>query len=145
MPNVRPLNFTELDAVDDRDLGALIVRDNGSIISFSVNVVADPCPNVVWILNSTALGPSNSTFIYNNACRAVHGRNSIWTFSLSMVLTSKTSGKFSANFTNIAGTAILLGAYFTVPGMFIINVNIYYIYDAILLISAYLYYWTVIE
>ena len=46
---MQPYNFTELDAFDDPNLGALIVRDSGSIVSLSVNVVADPCPNVTWI------------------------------------------------------------------------------------------------
>ena len=100
------------------------MKNNGSIVRFSVDVMADPCPDVVWIFNNTALGPSNNTFMYNNPCIAVDGRNSVWTYTLSVVLTLKTSGKYSANFTNNAGTAYLLRIYFTVPGMFI---NAYFI------------------
>ena len=119
LPTVQPLNFTELGALDDRDFGTLIVRSSGSNVMFSVDVVADPCPDVVWIFNSTALGSSNNTFMYNNACRVVDGRNSIWTYTLNVILTSETSGQYLANFTNFVGTALLPRAYFTVPGMLI--------------------------
>ena len=115
---MQPFNFTELDAFDDRDLGTLIVRDNGSTVSFSVDVVADPCPDVVWSFNGTRLGPSNETYTYNNACVAETGVNGpTWTFSLSVLLTAATSGSYAANFSNIAGRATLPKAYFTIPGM----------------------------
>ena len=118
-PQVQPLNLTELDAVEDRDFGILIVRNNASILILSVNVLADPCPKVVWSFNGTALGPNNDTITYSNPCIAVGDRNIIWTYTLNVVLTLKTSGQYLANFTNIAGTAFLPKAYFTVPGMFI--------------------------
>ena len=116
---MQPLNLTEVGAVDDRDFGTLIVRDNASILSFIVDVVAYPCPDVVWSFNGTTLGPSNNTITYNNPCRAAGDRSIIWTYTLNVVLTLKTSGQYLANFTNIAGTAFLPRAYFTVPGMFI--------------------------
>ena len=62
-PQVQPYNFTELHAFYDQDLGAVIVRDSGSTVSLSVNVVADPCPNITWIFNVIQLGPSNEIFL----------------------------------------------------------------------------------
>ena len=90
-------------------------------VNFSVDVVADPCPDVVWTFNGIKLGPSNNTFSYNNPCIHMEGdsRISIWTYSLNVMLTLQTSGQYSANFTNIAGTTLLPMAYFTVPGMII--------------------------
>ena len=117
---MQPLNFTELGAaVDDRDVGALIVKTSGSTVRFSVNVVADPCPTVVWKFNGTALGSSNNTFMYmyNNPCIEADSRSLNHSFTLNVVRTSTTSGSYSANFTNAAGSALLLRAYITVPGM----------------------------
>ena len=112
---MQPLNFTELGAVDDRDVGALIVRNNGSTIVFSVDVLADPCPDVVWSLNGTVLGPSNITFTYNNPCTEAGGRSLIWAFTLNVELTLETSGCYMANFTNINGTTSLPRTYITIP------------------------------
>lgn len=114
---MQPYNFTELDAFDERDLGALIVRDNGSTVMFSVDVVADPCPEVVWRFNRTRLGPSNATFMYNNACAEAGTNSPNWTFNLSVLLTAATSGHYAAYFTNIAGRSQSFQAYFTIPGM----------------------------
>ena len=116
-PQVQPLNFTELGAVDDRDVGALIIKSNGSTVRFSVDVVADPCPDVVWKFNGTALGSSNSSFMYNDPCINTGGGNLIWKYTLNVVLTSKTSGQYVANFTSDAGTTLLPRAYFTIPSM----------------------------
>ena len=117
-PQVQPYNFTELEAFHDRDLGALIVMNNGSIVSLSINVVADPCPNVVWSFNGTRMSPSNETFAYNNACAEMGATGPIWTFTLSVLLTAATSGQYIANFTNIAGSAQLSEVYLTLPGMY---------------------------
>ena len=113
---MQPYNFTEHDAFDDRDLGALIVRDNGTTLSFSVDVVADPCPDVFWIFNGTRLGPSNETFTYNNICEAA--KAGARTFTLSVLLTASTSGSYTANFTNIIGSTQSPAAYFTIPSMY---------------------------
>ena len=96
------------------------MRDNGSMVNFSVDVVADPCPDVVWSFNSTRLGPSNETFTYNNACAETGANGPSWTFTLSVLLTAATSGSYTATFSNIAGTALLPMAYFTIPGTFCI-------------------------
>ena len=110
-----PYNFSKLDILDDREVGALIVRDNGTTASFSVDVVADPCPDVVWSFNGIRLEPSNETY-YNTCMGAVtRGRN--WTFTLDVVLMESTSGSYSASFTNIAGTTSLPNVYITIPGI----------------------------
>ena len=57
LPKILPYNFTDLGAVGDQYVGDLIMRDSGSTVTFSVDVVADPCPNVTWILDSIKLGP----------------------------------------------------------------------------------------
>lgn len=114
---MQPYNFTKLDAFDDQDLGALIVRDNGSYVIFSVDVVADPCPNVEWSLNGTRLGPSNETITYNSTCIESYSRSPNWTFSLNVTLTAATSGSYSASFSNVAGTTFLPKTYITIPGM----------------------------
>ena len=114
---MRPLNFTKLGAVDDRDVGALIVRNSGNTVRFSVDVVADPCPDVVWKFYATALGSSNNTFMYNNPCIEADSRSLNHSFILNVVLTDTTSGRYSANFTNVAGSALLPRAYITIPGM----------------------------
>lgn len=114
---MQPYNLIKLTAFDDRDLGALIVRDNGSVVSFSVNVVADPCPELVWYFNGIRLGPSNNTFMYNNPCIEAGATIPYLTFSLNVILTAATSGSYSANISNVAGTTLLPKTYFTVPGM----------------------------
>ena len=116
---MQPYNFSELDAFDDRDLGALIVRDNGSIVTFLVDVVADPCPDVIWSFNGTRLESSNETFMYYNACAEADANNDPnWTFTLRVLLTAATSGSYTATFSNLAGTASLPKAYFTIPGTY---------------------------
>ena len=116
-PEALPYNFTDLGAVSDRDLGALIVRDSGSNVTLSVDVAADPCPNVSWIFNGMKLGPSNETFVYNNSCVSANARSPNWTFTLNTRLLGATSGNYSASFSNIAGTSSLHVAYLTVPGI----------------------------
>ena len=111
---MQPYNFTKLDAVDDHDLGALIVRDNGSVVTFPVDVVADPCPSVMWYFNGTRLGPNNET---DHACIEAGTRSPNWTFILTVTLTAATSGNYSANFTNVAGTTLLPTIYITIPGI----------------------------
>lgn len=108
----------ELLAFNDRDLGALIVQQNATTVNFYIDVVADPCPEIIWFFNGTQLGPSNSTFTYSNACAdAVQGSSPNWRFTLDVVLTEDTSGSYTARFTNIAGTTELpIPAYFTIPG-----------------------------
>ena len=118
-----PYNFTKLGAFNDQDLGALIVKDNGSIGTVSVDVVADPCPNVLWSFNGTRLGSSNEIFAYNNACIMTGTKSPNWTFFLNVTLTETTSGYYSASFTNVAGTAFLPRTYITIPGMFIIIIR----------------------
>ena len=93
------------------------MRDNGSTVSFSVDIVADPCPGITWIFNGIRLGPSNSTFMYNNPCIEASTRIPYLTFTLNVILTDATSGRYSANITNIAGATLLPKAYITVPGM----------------------------
>ena len=117
-----PYNFTKLGAFNDQDLGALFVRDNGSIVTISVDVVADPCPDILWSFNGTRLGSSNKTFAYNNACITTMStiRSPNWTFFLNVTLTESTSGYYSASFTNVAGTIFLPRTYITIPGMFTI-------------------------
>ena len=109
---MQPYNFTQ----PDQDLGALIVRPNGTILVFSVDVVADPCPDIIWSFNSIRLGPSNKTFTYNNVCTEAGTGSPTWTFTLNVTLTAATSGNYSASFTNIAGTAFLPKTYLTISG-----------------------------
>ena len=111
-------NNSEFNIFDDRNVGALIAMNSGSTVSLSVDVLANPCPSVVWSFNGTALGPSNDTITYNNPCMEESMLN-IWTYTLNVVLTPATSGQYLANFTNIAGTTFLPRAYFTIPGMLI--------------------------
>ena len=120
-----PYNFTELGAFNDRDLGALIVQGDGTTVNFFVDVEADPCPDITWFFNGVQLGPSNSTFTYNNACAVVDPRSPNWRFTLSVpVLTEDTSGTYTASLTNIAGTTPLTtSAYFTIPGKRVIYVQ----------------------
>ena len=92
------------------------MKNGGSTLTFSVDVVADPCPDIVWFLNRTRLGPSNETFTYNNACAEAGASSPNWTFTLSVLLTAATSGSYTANLTNIAGNISLPKAYFTLPG-----------------------------
>ena len=113
---IQPYNLTKLGAVDDRDVGALIVRSNGDTVMFSIDVVSDPCPSIEWHFNGTQLGPSNSTFNYNDPCTAPGALSPNWTFTLAVELTAATSGPYTATFTNIAGTTQLPLAYFTIPG-----------------------------
>ena len=120
---MQPYNFTKLNAFDDRDLGALIVRDNGSIVNFFVDVVADPCPDVVWNFKGIRLGPSNGTFFFNNPCIEADAKSPNWTFTLNVIVTATTSGSYTANLTNIAGSTFSPKAYFTYPGMVMVIIK----------------------
>ena len=95
------------------------MRDNGSTVNFFVNIIADPCPAVVWSFNGIQLGPSNAIFTYNNACSVAGAVSPKWTFTLDVVFTAATSGQYTATFTNIAGTTSLPKIYFTIPGMIV--------------------------
>ena len=113
-----PYNFTELDAFDDRDLGALIVQENGTRVNFFVNVMADPCPDITWFFNDTQLGPSNATFTYNNVCAEAGAMSPNWRFELEVMLTENTSGSYTARLRNLAGsTDLTTAAFLTVPGI----------------------------
>ena len=115
---ILPYNFTTLNAFDDRDLGALIVRNSGSDATFLVDVKADPCPSISWSFNGIPLGQPNATFTYNDPCTQGGSMSPNWRFTLRIpVLTEGTSGPYSANLTNMAGTTTLPKAYITVPGM----------------------------
>ena len=108
----------ELNAFDDRDLGALIVQENATTVNFFVDVVADPCPEINWFFNGTQLGPSNDTFTYDT-CAAMDARSPNWRFTLNVALTEKTLGSYTARFNNIAGsTQLPTPAYLTIPGKF---------------------------
>lgn len=121
---MKPLNLTRLGALEDQDVGILIIKSINSTVNFFVDVVADPCPNVVWSLNGTALGPINNTFSYNNPC--VGGSSFIWTFTLNVILTSETSGQYMANFTNCNGTTSLPRTYITIPSMLLCTSTLNY-------------------
>lgn len=121
MPQVQPYNFTNLDAFDDRDLGALFVRPNGSALSFSIDVVADPCPSIEWSFNGLHL-TSNDIITFNNPCveeSTNRKSNLTWTFLLNVTITQATSGSYSAILNNTAGLVHLPRVYFTIPGVFI--------------------------
>ena len=115
------VHFTEFDGFDDRDLGVIFTKDNGSILNFSVEVVADPCPSVEWIFNGTRLEVSD-TIVFNNPCvEDSQARSHNWTFTLNITVVRATSGNYSAKFTNIAGTTILpKSVYFTIPGKYLL-------------------------
>ena len=114
----RPYNFIALSAFDDRDLGALIVRDSGSDVTFSVDVVADPCSSITWIFNGIPLGSPNATFSYDDPCSQGGVMSTNWRFTLRIpFLTEDISGPYSAKLTNMAGTTTLPNVYITVPGM----------------------------
>ena len=121
IPQVQRCSYSELNVSNDRDVGALIIMNSGSTVSLSVDVLADPCPSVVWGLNSIVLEPNNydyNTITYNDPCIEENNiLNLIWTYTLNVVLTSETSGHYLANFTNIAGTTSLHKVYITIPGM----------------------------
>ena len=121
---VVPYNFTALGAFDDRDLGALIVQDSGTVVNFWVDVIADTCSVITWFFNGTQLGPSNETFTYDDPCHnAAPGSSPNWRFNLAVMLMDRTSGSYTATFTNIAETVTLpTPAYFTVPGTWILCV-----------------------
>ena len=51
-PEIVPYNFTELNAFNDCDLGALIVQENATTTNFFVDVVADLCPNMKFFLGN---------------------------------------------------------------------------------------------
>ena len=115
MPQVQPFNFTELNAFNDQEVGALFTRENGSILSFSMNVVADPCPSTEWTFNGVHLRPSD-VVTFNNPCTEENGGLN-WTFTLNVTITIATSGSYSAKLKNIAGTTQVPKVYFTIPGM----------------------------
>ena len=118
-PKVQPYNFTELNAFDDRELGALIVRPNNSALIFSVNVIADPCPVINWTFNGGYLQASD-VIAFNDPCEE---RTSAlaWTFMLNVTITPATSGSYSASLSNVGGTARLPKLYFTIPGILYYN------------------------
>ena len=115
---VQPLTLTNPTAVSDRFVGNLIVADSGTIDLFVTAVVdSDPCPTVQWSFMNTAI-TSGAMHTVNNPCEDPAAQ-SPYTFTLTIAnLTSETSGKYSAVFTNpVFGTTTPLPDLFvTVPG-----------------------------
>ena len=112
---MQPYNFIGLNALDDPDLGAIIVRDTGSTLSLSIDVVADPCPSIKWTFDGTQLDSSDA-IMFNNPCMEA-SRSPNWTLALRVTITRATSGIYSAKLNNTAGITQLPQIYFTIPGM----------------------------
>ena len=110
----------QLNAADDRDVGALFTRASGSIVSFSVDVVAYPCPSIEWTFNGTLVTIDDMPLIaFNDPCVEDAGNLQMnWTYILNVTITEATSGSYSAELNNTAGTTQLpKPVYFTVPGI----------------------------
>ena len=116
-------NVTELDTCDDPYLGAIVTRENGTPLTFSVGVMADPCPRIEWTFNGIHL-KANENIAFNDPCMEV-SEYPTWTFTLNVIITEATSGSYSAKLINIAGFTKLLKVYFTVPGM-LVGIKFYY-------------------
>ena len=117
-PVVVPFNLTQLDATNDRRVGALLVRDFGSMVVLSVYVEADPCPDApIWTFKGDVISNANG-YALNNPCTEDLSASSPFLYTLTINnMTSETSGAYSANFSNLAGLATLPQTYITIPGM----------------------------
>ena len=114
-PTALAFNETAIGAVRDRQVGALIMGDFGTMVTVPVSVEADPCPSVQWSFKGSNI-VNGDQYTITNSCSDVNAV-SPYTFMLTVTnLTNETSGVYSATFTNLAGSGVLPDLYITVPG-----------------------------
>ena len=120
LPVVSGLTTTNPMAVSDRIEGTLIIADsNTPNVTVTVEVAADPCPEVRWSVNGTTISENSSGYFLNNPCIDV---SPPYNFTIIITnLTLATSGQYSAVFRNTGGSTTLPGLYVTVPGEYSSN------------------------
>ncbi len=116
-PTALAFNETSIaGAVRDRQVGTLFMGGFGTMVTVPVSVEADPCPSVQWSFNGSNIA-SGDQYTITNPCSDVNAV-SPYTFMLTVTnLTIKTSGNYSATFTNFAGSGSLSAMYITIPGI----------------------------
>ena len=114
-PVVSDLTATNPMAVSDHIEGTLIVADsNTPNVTVTVEVASDTCPDVQWSLNGTTISENSSDYFLNNPCV---DSSPPYNFTITIAnLTLANSGRYSAVFRNLGGSATLPGLYVTVPG-----------------------------
>ena len=115
-------------------------------MSFSVDVVAYPCPSIKWTFNGTLL-TVNDNIVFNNPCMEYSENLQLnWTFTLNVTVLNTTSGSYSAELImNHTNETIQLPKplYITIPGMYA-DYHHRFFHELILLlllISTHFYYW----
>ena len=103
-------------ATDDRLVGSLIVVDEGTPSTISLNVTSDPCPTVMWSFNDV---PIPAEYTITNSCDSGSvAAGAIYTFFLTIPsVTEATSGTYTAEFTTEGvAMSVLASTYVTSPG-----------------------------
>ena len=109
------LNSSAGIAARDRDVGPLLVVPSGEEAMLFAVVVGDPCPTVRWSLDGTGIIQSDA---YNVSDPCLGSPSStLYNFTLTINVTMETTGTYTAQLINAAGTTDVTGVFVTVPGM----------------------------
>ena len=116
-PVVIDFTSTNLMVVSDI-VGPYISADSGTAnLMVTLDVVSDPCPSVRWGFDGTDITNDSPGYSINNPCGG--GSTPPFTFTITIAnLTSATSGRYSAVFSNPAFGSTLFHLVVTIPGIF---------------------------
>jgi len=117
MPTV--LNSSAVIASKDRDVGPLLVVPSGEEAMLFAVVMGDPCPTVRWRLNGTGIIQSDAYNVSDPCPPPSSPRSTFYNFTLTINVTMETTGNYTAQLINTAGTTDVTGVFVTPPGMLI--------------------------
>ena len=101
----------------DRKLGKPLSVSNsdGEQVTLFAVVTADPCPTIQWRLNGSAVSDGENYEI-SDPCSGAPAGTTSFNFSLTITVTSATTGTYNATLTNAAETTEVPDVFVTPPG-----------------------------
>ena len=101
--------------IEDSLIGLLLITDGFNSPAVIISVYSDPCPTVQWMFNGIPIS-TDSNYIVSNPCNNEHGLTTDFTLSIITRHTMSRSGRYTALFSHIGGSATSPSIYITVPG-----------------------------
>ena len=103
-------------AVQDRDVGPLLVVPNGEEVTLFALVTAYPCPTIQWRLNRNSISQSDVYTIGDPCPPDGSPGSTFYNFTLTITVTMGTVGDYTAQLINAAGVVTVEGVFITRPG-----------------------------